>query len=171
MPKSVGWCSAPTAPENRRCWLPWRGVFPIGCGTVSLQGKPLAQWRPEALADWRAWCPQFWSDPFPSTVAETAAIAVRRGAWWNADRDDDEAVARGLDELDLASLADADVRQLSGGERQRLSTARRRTWALCLQTALNLLHLAEVLVERHRHRHQPIRRTRFPQGPGRGVLV
>lgn len=99
------------------------GVFPIGSGTVSVQGKPLAQWRPEALADWRAWCPQFWSDPFPSTVAETAAIAMRRGAWWHADGDDDEAVARVLAELDLARLADADVRQLSGGERQRVAVA------------------------------------------------
>ena len=68
------------------------GVFPIASGEVTLQGKAISQWRPEALADWRAWCPQFWSDPFPSTVAETAAIAMRRGAWWNAEADDRSAV-------------------------------------------------------------------------------
>lgn len=99
------------------------GVFHIASGELRLQGRPLAQWRPESLADWRAWCPQFWSDPFPSTVAETAAIAMRRGAWWSTARDDDGAVAGTLAELDLASFASTDVRQLSGGERQRVAVA------------------------------------------------
>ncbi len=99
------------------------GVFHVSKGDVHLQGKPLSQWRPEALADWRAWCPQFWSDPFPSTVAETAGIAMRRGAWWSAVREDEQAVADVLAELDLASFAGTDVRQLSGGERQRVAVA------------------------------------------------
>ena len=102
------------------------GVFPAAAGTVSLQGRPLAQWPAPELADWRAWCPQFWSDPFPATVAETAAIAMRRGAWWNAVRDDQpgtDSVSSVLDELDLSSLAQADVRHLSGGERQRVAVA------------------------------------------------
>ncbi|HJV59510.1 MAG TPA: ABC transporter ATP-binding protein [Albitalea sp.] len=99
------------------------GVFPVHAGRVALQGRALSQWRTPALADWRAWCPQFWSDPFPSTVAETAAIAMRRGAWWSATADDGAAVERMLAALDLASLADADVRRLSGGERQRVALA------------------------------------------------
>jgi len=99
------------------------GVFNVAAGDVLLQGRPLSQWRPEALADWRAWCPQFWSDPFPSTVAETAAIAMRRGAWWSATREDEQAVADVLAELDLRSFAGTDVRQLSGGERQRVAVA------------------------------------------------
>lgn len=99
------------------------GVFPADSGEVRLQGRPLARWRPEALADWRAWCPQFWSDPFPATVAETARIAMRRGAWWTAMPSDAGAVERMLDELDLRGLAQADVRQLSGGERQRVAVA------------------------------------------------
>lgn len=99
------------------------GVFPADAGEVRLQGRALPQWRPEALADWRAWCPQFWSDPFPATVAETARIAMRRGAWWSAAPADTGEVDRVLDELDLRSLAQADVRQLSGGERQRVAVA------------------------------------------------
>ena len=47
------------------------GVFPVGAGTISLGGRPLAAWAPAALAGQRAWSPQFWSDPFPSTVLET----------------------------------------------------------------------------------------------------
>ncbi|WP_280150671.1 ABC transporter ATP-binding protein [Piscinibacter sp. XHJ-5] len=99
------------------------GVFPSDAGRVLLQGCPLAQWRPEALADWRAWCPQFWLDPFPATVAETAAIARRRGAWWRTNGDDDAEIDRVLAELDLAVLSQADVRELSGGERQRVAVA------------------------------------------------
>lgn len=101
------------------------GVFPCEGGVVAAQGRELADWRPEALADVRAWCPQFWSDPFAATVRETVQLARRRGAWWQADHDDgdDEAVRRVVDELELATLADADVRSLSGGERQRVAVA------------------------------------------------
>lgn len=99
------------------------GVFPAAAGEVRLQGRALSGWRPEALADWRAWCPQFWADPFPATVAETARIAMRRGAWWSPAPADGDEVERVLHELALSPLAQADVRQLSGGERQRVAVA------------------------------------------------
>jgi len=99
------------------------GVFPCAAGQVVLQGKALPQWTPQALADWRAWCPQFWADPFPSTVVETARLATHRGAWWSNDGEDAAEVERVLNELDLATLAHADVRHLSGGERQRVAVA------------------------------------------------
>jgi iron complex transport system ATP-binding protein len=101
------------------------GVFPVHAGQVRLQGRALAQWHPEALADLRAWCPQFWSDAFASSVRETAAVAMHRGAWWGGHDDDrdHDGVDPMLDALDLSSLADADVRHLSGGERQRVAVA------------------------------------------------
>jgi iron complex transport system ATP-binding protein len=99
------------------------GVFHSSAGRLSLQGKAIADWRPEALADWRAWCPQFWTDPFPASVMETACLAARRGAWWAANDADTAEAQRVLAELDLARLAQADVRQLSGGERQRVAVA------------------------------------------------
>jgi iron complex transport system ATP-binding protein len=96
------------------------GVLPIAAGTVRLDGRRLApqpQWVPAALAARRAWCPQFWSDPFASSVRETAALAL-------ADPEaHDQAVTDVLHALDLASLAQADVRTLSGGERQRVAIA------------------------------------------------
>lgn len=110
-------------------------VFPPASGRVLLQGLPLARWSPPALADWRAWCPQFWLDPFPATVRETAGLARRRGAWWLPDGPEDGELDRVLERLDLAALADADVRTLSGGERQRVAVAT----ALLQDTPLVLL--------------------------------
>ncbi len=101
------------------------GIHPIDAGEVRLQGRPLGAWRRSELAAWRAWSPQFWSDPFAATVVETATIARDRSAWWAAapgEHPDAEA-ARILERLDLAALADVDVRRLSGGERQRVALA------------------------------------------------
>jgi iron complex transport system ATP-binding protein len=99
------------------------GLFPLARGGVSLGGIALANWRGVALAAQRAWCPQFWSDPFPASVAQTLLLARRRDLWWTAHAAldaDAEAVAR---RLDLGALLAQDVRALSGGERQRVAVA------------------------------------------------
>ncbi len=111
------------------------GIFPVAGGLVRLQDRRLADWSGAALADWRAWCPQFWSDPFASTVDETARMAMRRGSWWGNVQADDAAVQRMLTRLDLARFAHLDVRRLSGGERQRVAIAT----ALLQDTPLILL--------------------------------
>ena len=83
-------------------------------------------WPPAELAGRRAWSPQFWSDPFPASVRETAALAHERGAGWRnllATRPARPEVTRVLERLGLDALADADVQSLSGGERQRVAIA------------------------------------------------
>ena len=102
------------------------GVFPLAAGQVRIDGRALAAWPADALAGRRAWSPQFWSDPFPATVRETAVLARERGSWLArrlAMPRDDAAVDRLLQRLDLDRLADIDVRALSGGERQRVAIA------------------------------------------------
>jgi len=101
------------------------GVFPLAAGQVRIDGRALAAWPPDALAGRRAWSPQFWSDPFPATVRETAVLARERGFWWRPTEDsgDTATVDRLLQWLDLDRLADIDVRALSGGERQRVAIA------------------------------------------------
>lgn len=101
------------------------GVFPIAAGEVLLQRVPLARWDGAALAAQRAWCPQFWSDPFPATVAETVRLARGRSAWWQVDEVDAEQaqVEAVIERLELRALVAADVRSLSGGERQRVAIA------------------------------------------------
>ena len=101
------------------------GVFPAARGTVRIDGVALADWRPTALAARRAWSPQFWSDPFPATVRETAALARDRDAGWRGALDGrrDPDVERVLARLGLEALAGHDVQTLSGGERQRVALA------------------------------------------------
>lgn len=101
------------------------GVFPVQHGSVRIDGRPLGLWPAAALAARRAWSPQFWSDPFPSTVAETAALAYGRGGAWPLWAGGSVAaeVAAVLARLSLSELARADVQTLSGGERQRVAIA------------------------------------------------
>ena len=92
---------------------------------MRIDGVVLASWPPAALAERRAWSPQFWSDPFPATVRETAALARRRdiGVRSLLDERVDPDVERVLERLLLLPLADSDVQTLSGGERQRVAIA------------------------------------------------
>jgi len=100
-------------------------VFPIASGVVRVDGVALADWAPAALAERRAWSPQFWADPFPATVRETAALARGRDVRWRGALDPrpDPEVERVLARLGLEALADHDVQTLSGGERQRVALA------------------------------------------------
>jgi len=98
------------------------GVFPIERGRICIDGRALDAWPARALAGRRAWCPQFWSDPFPASVRETLALATERGRWWPSDGPRaDPVLDTWVDRLDLRGLEAADVRTLSGGERQRVA--------------------------------------------------
>ncbi|HEY2187095.1 MAG TPA: ABC transporter ATP-binding protein [Caldimonas sp.] len=101
------------------------GIFPLAAGAVRIDDVEIASWPPAALADRRAWSPQFWSDPFPATVRETAALARRRDGGIRSLLDEgvDADVERVLEQLLLAPLAASDVQSLSGGERQRVAIA------------------------------------------------
>ena len=111
-------------------------VFERSAGSIAIDGKSLDDWKPEALADRRAWCPQFWSDPFPSSVLDTVQLAQhRRAPWFFQTPEPDAAVHALMARLELAELATADVRTLSGGERQRVAIAT----ALLQQAPLLLL--------------------------------
>ncbi|MFT4171903.1 MAG: ABC transporter ATP-binding protein [Rhodocyclaceae bacterium] len=99
------------------------GLAPPAAGSVSLGDGPLTQVAATALARRRAWCPQFWLDPFPAAAWETVACALEAT---QPDLSAAEVEARArhwLDWLEIGELADRDVRQLSGGERQRVALA------------------------------------------------
>ncbi|MDQ7989919.1 MAG: ABC transporter ATP-binding protein [Candidatus Dactylopiibacterium sp.] len=110
------------------------GLLTPNAGRVLLKERALAGWAPAALARERAWCPQFWLDPFPVAAWETVACALL-AIDPRLDAASAEHDARAwLAEFDMAAMADHDVRRLSGGERQRVALA-----SACAQGAPLLL--------------------------------
>jgi iron complex transport system ATP-binding protein len=135
------------------------GLLPVQGGRIDCDGRPLADWSLADLAGRRAWCPQFWIDPFPARVDETVRLARLRIAW-DAAREtgaEREALAALLERLDIGHLADHDVRTLSGGERQRvaIATALWQDAPLLLldepTSHLDLAHQQRLLASLHEH--------------------
>jgi len=99
------------------------GLLPPNSGDIRLDGRPLHSWNARALARERAWCPQFWLDPFPVSAWETVACALLATQPEQAASSAETLARQCLKHFDVASLADTDVRSLSGGERQRVALA------------------------------------------------
>ena len=83
----------------------------------------MSQYAPALLAQHRAWCPQFWLDPFPVSGWETVACAVQATQPEALAPNIEQRARDWLARLDVGRLADTDVRTLSGGERQRVALA------------------------------------------------
>ncbi len=99
------------------------GLLAPAAGRIVLGPRSLRDWRPGDLARARAWCPQFWLDPFPLAAWEAVASAIL-ATDPHSEAGAVEGIARHwLRELDAAHLAERDVRLLSGGERQRVALA------------------------------------------------
>ena len=116
-------------------------------GVVELAGQPLQAWSLLALARARAFLPQGSHDAFGYRVIETVLAArhpYHDSRYWESDAD--QALAcDALRALDVASLAERDIRTLSGGERQRVAIAAvlaQDTPLLLLDEPANALDLA-----------------------------
>lgn len=99
------------------------GLLAPAAGRIVLGERAIADWRGETLARCRAWCPQFWLDPFPVSAWETVASAVLATQPAHDMAGAERLARRWLHDFDAAILADHDVRSLSGGERQRVALA------------------------------------------------
>jgi len=101
------------------------GLRAPDAGTVTLIGRPLAQWPLVDLARARAFLAQSRSDAFGYSALDTV-LAARHpyGAqrYWEGAADQDAAAAA-LAAMEVGHLAQRDVRTLSGGERQRVAIA------------------------------------------------
>ena len=94
-------------------------------GMVRLKGKPLPDWPLQALARERAYLAQGRNDAFGYRAIETVLAArhpYQDNRYWDTDTEFQSAMAA-LRALDVADLAERDVRTLSGGERQRVAIA------------------------------------------------
>lgn len=128
MTATVGqlWCVVGPNGAGKSTWLSvLAGLRSPDGGSVALDGVPLADWPPLAMARRRAFLPQTLHDTFPITVYD-AVMTGRHphlARWeWEGDADA-RAVDAAVSALQLQSLAQRDVRTLSGGERQRVAMA------------------------------------------------
>ncbi len=120
------WCVVGPNGAGKSTWLSvLAGLRSPDGGSVALDGVPLADWPPLAMARRRAFLPQTLHDTFPITVYD-AVMTGRHphlARWeWEGDADA-RAVDAAVSALQLQSLAQRDVRTLSGGERQRVAMA------------------------------------------------
>lgn len=123
-------------------------------GVVQVAGRALADWPLQALARERAYLPQGHNDAFSYSVIDTVLTArhPHHGtSYWESD--DDHRIARAaLTTMDVADLAQRDVRSLSGGERQRVAIAAvlaQDTPLLLLDEPANALDLAHQVSVMH----------------------
>ena len=116
-------------------------------GSVDMQGRTLADWPLPALARERAYLAQSRSDAFGYRVIETVLTArhpYHADRYWE-DSDDHQAAYAALQVMEVADLAERDIRTLSGGERQRVAIAAllaQDTPLLLLDEPANALDLA-----------------------------
>lgn len=101
------------------------GLRPPSAGAVMLDGEDYALTPPHQAALRRAWLGQFQSDPFGSTVLETALTGrhPHLGRWAWESRHDAELARRALHSVGLDGMEKRQIHTLSGGERQRLAIA------------------------------------------------
>jgi iron complex transport system ATP-binding protein len=123
------------------------GLREPDAGSVSIAGRALEQWPLAELARQRAFLAQSRSDAFSYSVIETVLSArhpYHDNRYWEGS--DDYALAiQALESMEVAELAERDVRTLSGGERQRVAIAAmlaQDTPLLLLDEPANALDLA-----------------------------
>ena len=123
------------------------GLRPADGGHVEIGGRALAAWPLAELARARAFLAQSRSDAFAYSVIETVLAArhpYHGQHYWEGSHD--HAIALdALAAMEVAALAERDVRTLSGGERQRVAIAAmlaQDTPLLLLDEPANALDLA-----------------------------
>lgn len=123
------------------------GLRDPDAGHVTLQGRALVDWPLAALARQRAFLAQARHDAFSYRVIETVLSArhpYHDNHYWE-DSDDQRIALASLASMEVAHLAERDVRSLSGGERQRVAIAAmlaQDTPILLLDEPANALDLA-----------------------------
>lgn len=123
------------------------GLRDPDAGHVTLQGRALIDWPLAALARQRAFLAQARHDAFSYRVIETVLSArhpYHDNHYWEGS-DDQRIALASLAAMEVAHLAERDVRSLSGGERQRVAIAAmlaQDTPILLLDEPANALDLA-----------------------------
>ncbi|MGC4153793.1 MAG: ABC transporter ATP-binding protein [Propionicimonas sp.] len=143
-------------------------MLPTRAGRVLLDGRPIDQFAPKAVARRLGLLPQSPSAPDGITVSDLVA----RGRYphqnllrqWSAE--DERAVVEALIAANVADLADRNVDELSGGQRQRVWVA----MALAQETPLLLLDEPTTYLD-IAHQIEVLNLTRRLHRAGRTVVL
>lgn len=102
------------------------GTLRPDAGEARLDGRPVAEWRREAIARQVGVVPQGEEAVFPMTVREMVAMGryPHLGPWRREGDADRRAVERAMRRCDVLAFAARPISTLSGGERQRARVAR-----------------------------------------------
>jgi iron complex transport system ATP-binding protein len=102
------------------------GLLPVARGTILLQGSPLGTWARDALARTVALVASEEESPALLTVRERVLLGryPHRGPFRRMGADDEDAVARALEDAGIRTLGGRRLGALSAGERQLASLAR-----------------------------------------------
>ncbi|HCN91380.1 MAG TPA: cobalamin ABC transporter ATP-binding protein [Oxalobacteraceae bacterium] len=123
------------------------GLHQPDTGSIKIQGRVVSEWSLADLARQRAFLAQARSDVFAYRVIETVLAArhpYHANRYWEGS-DDHRIAHAALASMEVADLAERDVRSLSGGERQRVAIAAmlaQDTPLLLLDEPANALDLA-----------------------------
>jgi iron complex transport system ATP-binding protein len=123
------------------------GLRELDAGSIAIDGRALADWPLTELAQRRAFLAQARSDAFAYRAIDTVLAArhpYHANRYWEGS-DDHRIAQAALASMEVAELAERDVRTLSGGERQRVAIAAmlaQDTPLLLLDEPANALDLA-----------------------------
>lgn len=140
-------------------------------GSVTLDGQPLSDWSPSALARRRAVLPQSLELSFPFRSMEVVLMGRSAHSGRSSRVLDLEVAAAALQEVDAGHLAERVYPTLSGGERQRVQLARvlAQIWPETGEDATRFLLLDEPtnnLDLSHQHRLLAFARRLAERGVG-----
>jgi zinc transport system ATP-binding protein len=102
------------------------GLLKPSAGEVRLFGRPLSGFSEWFKVGYVPQKPMYLDTRFPVTVKEVVSLGrvARAGLWRRLGAEDDQAVSKALDIVEMGQAKDRLITSLSGGQQQRVSIAR-----------------------------------------------